>query len=65
MKFGQLIEYNKKNIFLVKPFTKCGGETTPRLFSKKSKLNLSLNQLPKVLYRLFLLYAKLRTIEVY
>ena len=65
MKFGQLIEYNKKNIFLVKPFTKCGGETTPRLFSKKSKLNLSLNQLPKVLYSLFLLYAKLRTIEIY
>ena len=65
MKFGQLIKYNKKNIFLVKPFTKCGGETTPRLFSKKSKLNLSLNQLPKVLYSLFLLYAKLRTIEIY
>ena len=27
MKFGQLIEYNKINIFLEKPYIKCGGET--------------------------------------
>ena len=27
MKFGQLIEYNTKNIFLEKSYTKCGGET--------------------------------------
>ena len=32
MKFGQFIEYNKKNIFLVRFYTKCGGETIPRLF---------------------------------
>ena len=24
MKFGQLIEYNMRNIFLEKPYTKCG-----------------------------------------
>ena len=41
MKFGQLIEYNKKNIFLKKSYTKCDGETIPRnyslgVFSKKS-----------------------------
>ena len=29
-------------MFLQKLFTKCGGETTPRLFSKKSKLIISL-----------------------
>ena len=29
MKFGQLREYNMKNIFLEKPYTKCGGETSP------------------------------------
>ena len=34
MKFGQLIEYNR-NIFLEKPNTKCGGETSPRPFLKK------------------------------
>ena len=44
MKFGQLIENNMRNIFLEKTYTECGGETTPRPFSKKSKLSLSLVQ---------------------
>ena len=44
MKFGQLVEYNMKNIFLEKSYTKCGGETIPRFFFKKSKLSISLNQ---------------------
>ena len=35
MKFGQLTEYNMKNILLEKSYTKCGRETTPRLFFKK------------------------------
>ena len=35
MKFGQLIKHNMKNIFLEKSYTKCGGETIPRPFSKK------------------------------
>ena len=30
MKLGQLIEYNMRNIFLVKLYTKYGGETIPR-----------------------------------
>ena len=38
MKFGQLIEYNMRNIFLEKSYTKCGGETSPTAFSEKSKL---------------------------
>ena len=44
VEFGQLIEYNMRNIFLGKLHTKCGGETISRLFSKNSKLNLSLDQ---------------------
>ena len=43
MKFGQLIEYNG-NIFFEKSYTKCGKDTTPRPFSKKSKLSISLDQ---------------------
>ena len=43
MKFDQLIEYNMKNDFIKKSYTKCGGETTPRHFSKKSKLSISLD----------------------
>ena len=34
MKFGQLIEYNMRNIFLEKLYSKCGGETSPKPFSK-------------------------------
>ena len=44
MKFGQLIECNMRNIFLEKSFTKCGGETSPRPFSEKLKLSISLDQ---------------------
>ena len=65
MKFGQLIEYNMRNIFLEKSYIECGEETIPRPFSEKLKLNMSLDQWSKVLYRLFLLYAKLRIVELY
>ena len=44
MKFGQLIECNMRNIFLEKSCTKCGGETSLRPFSEKSKLSMSLDQ---------------------
>ena len=44
IKFGQLIEYNMRNIFLEKLYIKYGGETIPRLFSKKPKLSISLDQ---------------------
>ena len=50
MKFGQLIEYDMRNIFLENSYTKCGKETIPRPFSKKSKLSISLDQYSKVLY---------------
>ena len=40
MKFGQLIEYNMSNIYLEKLYTKCGGETNARTFSKKSELSI-------------------------
>ena len=60
MKFSRLIEYNMRNIFLVKLYTKCGGEVIPRTFSEKWKLSISLDHKSKVLYSLFLSYAKLR-----
>ena len=63
MKFGQLIEYNMRNIFLEKSYTKSGRETIPRPFSRKSKLTKSLDQYSKILYILLLLFAKLSTIE--
>ena len=63
MKTGQLLEYNLRNIFLKMSSAKCGGKTIPRPFFKRSKLSISLNQYFEVLHILFLLFAKLRTIE--
>ena len=50
MKFGQLIEYNTRNIFLEKSYTKYGRETVPRPFSKKLKFSMSLDYYSKVAY---------------
>ena len=44
MKCGQLIEYNMRNIYVGKSYTKSVGETISRPFSKKSKLSLPLDQ---------------------
>ena len=44
MKLGQLMEYNMKNIFYEKSYTKFGGEISPRPFSEKSKLSIYLDQ---------------------
>ena len=64
MKFGQLLEYNMRNIFVGKSYTKCAGEAIPRPLSKKSKLSISLDQQSKVLNSLFLMYANLRAIDI-
>ena len=65
MKIGQVIEWKTRNISLKKSYTKCGGETVPRLFLTKSKLSISLDQQSKVLYGLFILYVKLRAFKIY
>ena len=38
MKFGQAIEYTMRNLLLEESYIKCGGETIPRSFSRKSNL---------------------------
>ena len=63
MKFGQLIEYNMRNIFLEKSYAKCSRETIPRPSPKKSKLSISPDKKSKVLYILFELFVKLWAIE--
>ena len=52
-----------RKIVLENSYTKCDGETSPRLFSEKLKLSISLDEKSKVLYSLLLLYTKLRAIE--
>ena len=44
MKFGQLVEYNMRNIFVEKSYTKYSGETIPKPLCKKPKLTKSLDQ---------------------
>ena len=44
MKYGQLIEYKMRIIFIEKSYPKCGGETSPRTFSENLKLSISLDQ---------------------
>ena len=44
MKVGQSTEYNMRNIFIEKPYTKHDRQTIPRPFSKNSKLSISLDQ---------------------
>ena len=41
MKFGKLIEYNIRNIFVERSSIKCVGETSLRSFLQKSKLGIS------------------------
>ena len=53
MKSDQLIEYSMRIIFHEKSYIKCGRENIPRLFSKKSKLSITLDQYSKALYILF------------
>ena len=54
-KFGQTM----------KSYTEFGEETILRYFSKKPKLSIYLDLKSKVLCSLFLMYAKLRAIEIY
>ena len=44
VKFGQLIDYSMRNIFLKKSPTKCGGEASPRPFYKKPILRIFFDQ---------------------
>ena len=64
LKSGQLIEYKMKHNSW-KIMSNCGGETFPRPFSKKIKIEYISESIVYSLYSLFLLYVKLRAIEVY
>ena len=62
MKFGQLMKYNMRNIFLEKSYTKCGEAASPRPFYKKSKFNMYLDQQSEMVYSFVFLYVR---VEVY
>ena len=47
-----------RNIFLEKACAKCGRETSPLHFLKKSKLSIALDQQSEISYSLFLLHVQ-------
>ena len=49
MRFGQLIKYDMRNIFLEKSYIKCGGKASSRSFYKELKLSKSLDQQSEML----------------
>ena len=49
LKYGQLIEYNMRNIFIGKSYTKWGEEASLRPFYKKSKLSIPMDQQSEIL----------------
>ena len=63
MKFGQLIEYNMRNLFYEKSYKKWGGE--PDCFLKNQNWAYFWINSLKFYASLFLLYAKLKAIEIY
>ena len=65
VKFGQLIEFNMRNIFLEKSYTICGPETSPKHFSEKLKLSVFLDKYSKNLWSLLLLHGKLRCVKMF
>ena len=67
LKFGQLIEYNMRNIFLENLYAKCNRETILRPARKKVKIEHISGSMwwSKVLYSLFLLHVKLKAIKIY
>ena len=65
MKYGQLIEYNMRNIFQEKSYTKCGRETIPISLSKiENCAYLWINSLK---YRTVNFYcmSKSKAVEIY
>ena len=64
MKFGQLLEYNMKNIF-EKLYAKYVGEVSPRSFHEKLKLSISLDQQPENVIKFVLIVCPIRGLPKY
>ena len=63
MKFGSLIDYNIRKIFLEQSYTKWGREASPRPFYENLKLSISLDQHSEMLKSLLLLHVKVKVYQ--
>ena len=59
------MEYNMRNKFPDKTYTKCGGKTNPRLLSKKSKLSISLDEQSEIYKVCFYRISRSRSAKIY
>ena len=50
----ELVDYNIRNTFLENSYSKCSEEISRRLFFKKSKISISLDQESEILLRFLL-----------
>ena len=50
LKFGQLIEYNMRNIIFKESYSKCGGEARIRPFYEKSKFGSTVSNAIKFVF---------------
>ena len=60
MIFGQLIEYNRRSLFLKKSFSKYTVETSRKPLFKKSKFDILLDPQSEVSYNLFILQVQVK-----
>ena len=63
MKFGQLIEYSKRNIFKKKSHTQCGGETVRRHFYEILKLSISGSEVKSFIQFVFIIVCQIKTYQ--
>ena len=52
-------------VFPEKLCIECGGEASPRLFRKKSKSRIPLDQQPDMTKSLFLLHVQIKSSKIY
>ena len=65
MKFGQLIEYNMKNIYIGKSYTKYGEDASTRAFFKIKIDYISGSTVSNVLKSVFTVMSKPTSAKIY
>ena len=62
--WSNISQTDKKIAFIEKSYIKCGAEASPRLFSKKIKLSIFLDQKSEMFYSLFFCMSKSRSTKI-
>ena len=60
LKFGQLLEYKIRNVFIAKSYNKMWWRNYCQTFKKKKKLRISLDEVHKFVFSFFPLYVHIK-----